>query len=210
MKNGKVVSKLLAVVLSLFIVLTGCSANDTASRETGSEAVTENSSVTEADSDLLELEVYSVAANYQGEQSGWFAKIIQDKFNIKLNIIAPQVSGDGKALYQTRCASGDLGDIIILDNSDFQDCVQAGLIADITNELQTTTNLKTYTEQIKTYNSNLKGEDGTKLYGIPCNMTNTSPVSYTHCTLPTNRYFYFFCFFLFQKIKSFSFFFFFY
>lgn len=180
MKKGRVLSSILAVALTFSLVLTGCSNNNstTVSKETDSKTVTDTSTSNGDDSDLMTLEVYSVAANYQGEQSGWFAKVLKDKFNVKLNIIAPQASGDGKALYQTRCAAGNLGDIIILDNSDFQDCVQAGLIGDITQEIENSTNLKAYSDQIKTYNSNLDGNDGT-LYGLPCNMTNTSPTTYT-------------------------------
>jgi multiple sugar transport system substrate-binding protein/putative aldouronate transport system substrate-binding protein len=193
MKKGRVVSSMLAAMLSLSVVLAGCSSDSstTTSKETSKETTTETTTETATDStttpkgdagDEMTIDVYSVAANYQGEQAGWFAKVLKDKFNVKLNIIAPQASGDGKALYQTRCAAGNLGDIIILDNSDFQDCVKAGLIADITQDLDKTTNLKTYSEQIKTYNGNLEGNDG-KLYGIPCNMTNTSPTTYTDIRL---------------------------
>jgi putative aldouronate transport system substrate-binding protein len=184
MKKKKVVSLILTVALMLPSILTGCSGAKTdVNTVAGAEAKNEDSTSNKGGSDLLTLEVYSAAANYQGEQSGWFAKVVEDKLNIKLNIIAPQVSGDGKALYQTRCASGNLGDIIILDNSDFQDCVKAGLIADITDDLENTTNLKEYTEQIKSFNSNLEGEDGSKLYGIPCNMTNTTPTTYSDIRL---------------------------
>ena len=41
-----------------------------------------------------------------------FAKIVKDKFNLEINIIAPNISGD--AVYQTRAAAGELGDIIHL------------------------------------------------------------------------------------------------
>ena len=63
--------------------------------------------------DLLELEIYDAAANYQGLQTGWFDKVVKDRFNLDLNIIAPQVAGD--AIYQTRTSSGNLGDIVLLD-----------------------------------------------------------------------------------------------
>ena len=48
---------------------------------------------------------YDVAANYQGMQTGWFAKVVKDRFNIELNIIAPQVAGD--TIFQTRASSGN-------------------------------------------------------------------------------------------------------
>lgn len=74
----------------------------------------------------MTIEIYDKAANYQGIQAGWYGKVLKDKFNIQLNIIAPQVSGDANSLYQTRSASGNLGDIVIIDNSEMQDCVEAG------------------------------------------------------------------------------------
>ena len=40
--------------------------------------------------ETLTIEVYDVAANYQGMQTGWYAKEIKDRFNIELNIVAPQ------------------------------------------------------------------------------------------------------------------------
>ena len=78
----------------------------------------------------LTIEFYDVAANYHGIQPGWYAKVLKDRLNLVLNIIAPQVSGDGDALYQTRTASGNLGDMLILDNADMQECIEVGLVAD--------------------------------------------------------------------------------
>lgn len=122
------------------------------------------------------IEIYDAAANYQGTQTGWFAKVVKDKFGLELNIVAPQVAGD--AIFQTRSASGNLGDIVILDAVDFADSVKAGLIKDITTEVKKASNLMTYEKQINTYNNGLDGNDG-KIYGIPCQMLNTSPTSYS-------------------------------
>ena len=36
----------------------------------------------------LVIDVYDDAANYNGIQKGWFAKVIKDRFNIELDIIA--------------------------------------------------------------------------------------------------------------------------
>ncbi len=44
-------------------------------------------------------------------------RIVKDKFNMELNIIAPNVAGGGDTLFQTRSAAGDLGDLI-LTNAD--------------------------------------------------------------------------------------------
>lgn len=128
----------------------------------------------------LTLEMYNVASNYQGLQSGWFGKVLKDKFNLVLNIIAPQVSGDGEALYQTRTASGKLGDIVLLDNADMLECIEVGLIADMSAEIQNYPNLMKYWEQIKLFNESLGEEGG--IYAIPCEMNTNGPTSYMNIT----------------------------
>ncbi len=42
-----------------------------------------------AEDELLTIDIYDAAANYHGIQTGWFAKVVNDRFNIELNIIAP-------------------------------------------------------------------------------------------------------------------------
>jgi len=56
------------------------------------------------DEELITVDVFAYQANYQGIQGGWFGKYVEDKFKIRLNIIAPNVSS-GENLYQTRFAS---------------------------------------------------------------------------------------------------------
>lgn len=131
--------------------------------------------------DELTLEVYDVAANYQGIQTGWYGKILKDKFNIVLNIIAPQVSGDSASLYQTRCAAGNLGDIIILDNADMLECADAGLIADLSGEIENYPNLMKYQEQINQFNQMLG--DGSGVYAIPAEMNSNGPTAYVEDTV---------------------------
>lgn len=122
------------------------------------------------------LEFYNVAANYQGIQPGWYGKIVKDKFNIDLNIISPQVSGDGSALYQTRCAAGALGDLILLDNADMLECVDAGLVRDLSGIIENYPNLMRYSEQIQTFNKMVG--DGNGIYAIPLEMNNNGPTAY--------------------------------
>lgn len=125
----------------------------------------------------MTLEIYDVAANYQGMQSGWFAKVVKDKFNIELNIIAPQVAGD--AIFQTRASSGNLGDIVLLEPTQFNDCLEAGLIKDISDKITGCSNLMKFDKQISTFNKGLPGNSAGKYYGIPCEMMDTSPTSVT-------------------------------
>lgn len=186
----KLVPLVLIVAFLVVSVMTGCTKSSTtemqqtegdSNKATTTDTPKENSDTTDTtgSDELLTLEVYDVAANYQGIQSGWFGKVVKDKFNIELNIIAPQVSGDGKALYQTRTSAGNLGDIILLDNADLQDCIEAGLIADITTEVQQSENLKQYYDQYKVFNSTLKGNEAGNIFGLPCQITNISPTAYS-------------------------------
>jgi multiple sugar transport system substrate-binding protein/putative aldouronate transport system substrate-binding protein len=182
MKKRRVASLLLVFVLLLSLALSGCGKktnNNNGNNNGNNNNNGGNNAGNGANNNLLSLEVYDVAANYQGIQGGWFGKIVKDKFNIELNIIAPQVSGDAKALYQTRASSGKLGDIILLDNADLQDCIKAGLIADITNDVQNSTNLKQYYDQYKVFNTGLEGNTEGKIYGLPCQITNTSPTIFS-------------------------------
>ncbi len=125
----------------------------------------------------MTLEVFDVAANYQGMQSGWFAKVVKDRFNIELNIIAPQVAGD--AIYQARASTGNLGDIVLLEPTQFNDCLEAGLIKDISDKITGCDNLMKFNKQISTFNNGLPGNSAGKYYGIPCEMMDTSPTSVT-------------------------------
>lgn len=81
----------------------------------------------------LVVDVFDSLANFQGIQSGWFAKIVKDKFNMELNIIAPNVSGGGDTLFETRCAAGNLGDLIICtsENGMLNELVNSNLILDM-------------------------------------------------------------------------------
>jgi len=176
--------RVVALLLSLTMVaamLAGCGNNAASTDKTSTAntstdtAKTDNGDSSASSDDLLVVEVYDEAANYQGTQTGWFAKVVKDRFNIELNIIAPQVAGD--AVYQTRTATGNLGDIVLLDPGHFVDCVNAGLIKDISGEIKNCSNLMEFDKQITTYNSGISTTGA--VYGIPCEMTNTSPTSFS-------------------------------
>ena len=113
--------------------------------------------------DFITVDVFDSQANYQGIQTGWFGKIIKDKFNMELNFISPNVAGGGDTLFQTRSAAGNLGDIII-DNSangKLEDLIAAGLISDMTNQIKDEKNLATYKSGIDYINKNFAKKDGT-------------------------------------------------
>ena len=103
MKRKRLASLALAAIMTASTVLAGCGqGKDTTAPAGGSsepaaaESAAESSAGTEAaqgaapevshDTEMT-IEIYDKAANYQGIQSGWYGKVLKDKFNIQLNII---------------------------------------------------------------------------------------------------------------------------
>ncbi|MDD5934704.1 MAG: sugar ABC transporter substrate-binding protein, partial [Clostridiales bacterium] len=192
MRFKKAVSLLL--VICMIGLLGGCKnskSDPTSNTEPTKEPVTEK--VTEAPvdantptpaeeaasdyADEMLITVFDVAANYEGDQIGWYGKILKDKFNIKLNIISPQVAGD--QIYQTRASAGELGDIVLLERSDFADCIDNNLVRDITDSISNYPNLMKFKEQIDVYNNGIPNNTSKLTYGIPVQMTNSSPTSFS-------------------------------
>lgn len=116
--------------------------------------------------EFLTIEVFGIQSNYQGLQSGWFGKLVKDKFNMELNIIAPNVAGGGDTLYQTRSANGNLGDLILanMDSNRLKDLVQAELVLDMTDYMDGCENLKKYLPSMEMASA-LAEKEG--LWGIP-------------------------------------------
>ena len=151
-RSKKVLALLLSAVMAASVA--GCGSKGTASQPAqentaagtdeaaGTAAAEGEENTGSAYADTLTIDVFAENANYQGLQSGWFAKIIKDKFNIELNIIAPNISG--QSIYQTRSAAGELGDIVCLGSEKMKDCVEAGLIYDMTDLVKDSAILKPF------------------------------------------------------------------
>ncbi len=191
MRFKKQISFIIVAILVLTMFATGCSkkndnkANDNTNNNTSNtdtkaddnKGTTTDNTAKPTELEPMVLEVYSQPANFQGEQVGWTAKILKDKFNITLNIIAPQVAGGD--IFAARSASGFLGDLVVLDNADIQACVKSGLIYDVTEGMKKLTSFEEYKTQLDAYNSSLEGVGADKYYAWPTEMTNTSPTSFT-------------------------------
>ncbi len=140
----KKMKRLLAVILVLAMAVASLSAcgssnddsNSAASNDAGQNQVTDAAGTGDAGTqedtgfsvipkDTVTLTVYSQLANYSGEQIGWFAKILLDKFNVKMNIVP-----DDDGVYETRMESGNLGDIVIwgADTDDYINAVESGML----------------------------------------------------------------------------------
>lgn len=135
--------------------------------------------------ETITVDVFDSQANFQGIQSGWFAKIVKDKFNMELNIIAPNVAGGGDTLYQTRSANGNLGDLILtnLDNSRLKDMVTAGLVLDMTDYMDGCENLNKYKDAIESA-GDLTDSDG--MWAVPSEISNQSGTEPSEASEPTN------------------------
>jgi multiple sugar transport system substrate-binding protein/putative aldouronate transport system substrate-binding protein len=122
--------------------------------------------------ETITLDVYSQTANYSGLQSGWFGKILLDKFNVKLNII-----NDSEGVYVTRSESGDLGDIIIFGNDAGQyiDSVNNGLLYDW-NEDDLLANEGSYINENmkKALEKNMKLNPDGKVHGYGYNVATSA------------------------------------
>lgn len=75
----------------------------------------------------ITLTIYSQTANYSGEQIGWFAQVMKEKFNVIINIVS-----DGDGVFVTRMESGNLGDIVIFggDSDDYLQAIEYGMLFD--------------------------------------------------------------------------------
>lgn len=147
----KVISIMLCAAMTATL-LAGCGGDEEKSASTGSKDGNYEEFIT--------VDVFDQFANYQGTQSGWFAKVVKDKFNMELNIIAPNVAGGGDTLYQTRSAAGDLGDLVLLNTSDgvLKDVVEAGLVMDATELMEGKDIITNYGEAIEVTNEGLPEE----------------------------------------------------
>lgn len=160
----RLLSLLLCIVMTASTVLIGCSNEKTSASASGNGK----------DDEFITVDVFDTLANYQGIQSGWFGKIVKDKFNMELNIIAPNVAGGGDTLFQTRSAAGNLGDLIIskTESGRFENMVKAGLLMDMTDLLKDKAVLKDYKDAIENMNANIKPAG---IYGIPSEISNRAP-----------------------------------
>lgn len=114
MRKMKLFKKITAAVLSAAMVfsMTACSKSNQAG---GNKEAP------------ITLTVYSQLANYSGEQVGWFAKELLDRFNVIINIIP-----DSDGTFDTRMESGNLGDIVVFGSAgkEYKAAVSGGALLD--------------------------------------------------------------------------------
>ncbi len=173
--------KLLAVLIAAAMVLglVGCNVNVTPStdnkpaaeaeeneqaaepaEEGGEEAAPEGIS---HDEEYM-VEFYDSYANYMGEMTGWYAKIVKDKFNLTFNLICPNIAGTGDQLYTTRTAAGNLGDLIVQVKTRMIDCYNVGLLGSMSPYLPNCPNLLKLETAYEAFREAMGSEE---VYAIP-------------------------------------------
>lgn len=133
--------------------------------------------------EFLVVDVFDCLANYQGIQSGWFAKLIRDKFNMELNIIAPNVAGGGDTLFEIRSAAGNLGDIIVFsgERQVLQNMVTSGLIMDMEPYMKGKEVMR-FETAIRNVNSSITPKG---LFAIPTELSSNAPTTPSESKEPT-------------------------
>lgn len=131
----------------------------------------------------LVVDVFDSVANYEGMQSGWFAKVVKDDFNMELNIIAPNVAGGGNTLFDIRSAAGNLGDLIICNGEDdtLQKLVNSGLVLNMEPYLKDKEIMR-FEKAIKDVNKDLSPVG---IYAIPSEVSLNSPMTPSEGLEPT-------------------------
>lgn len=129
----------------------------------------------------ITIDVFDGLANYMGMQEGWFAKVVKDKFNMNLNIIAPNVAGGGDTLYNTRVAAGDLGDLIVTDKGQrIEELIEGGLVMDMADYYPAMENVAEYDQAVTALNEPLGGT-----YALPTQVSSRPPTSPSEGLDPT-------------------------
>jgi len=129
----------------------------------------------------ITIDVFDGLANYMGMQEGWFGDLVEKKFNMKLNIIAPNVAGGGDTLFNTRVTAGDLGDLIITDKGQrLEELREGGLLLDSASFYPAMKNVGRFDAAVDKIN---EGADGT--YAFPSQVSSLKPTEPSEGLDPT-------------------------
>lgn len=175
---------LVAVAFAAVGTLTAC-ANDaeepTSTDTTATDTSTQAAGFPEAWENEIEIDVFGSLSNYMGIQEGWFGKLVKDKFNMRLNVIAPNVAGGGDTLYNTRVAAGDLGDLIVIDKGQQMDeLIEGGLLLDAAEYYPSMTNVAVFDAAVAKLNENAGGT-----FAFPTQVSTLKPTQPSETLEPT-------------------------
>ena len=132
--------RMITLVIAVVFIFAACSqigtnhTTDSAVAGTGTDGEMISPDNAEAGTEVYKVDVFTMLGNYAGMQTGWFAKIVKDQFNMEFNMIASNIDGGGEVKFASMIASGDLGDLVIFGNDDskFYDSISGGFLLDMT------------------------------------------------------------------------------
>lgn len=164
------IKKLIACMLVISLSLSGCGNTSKKEKE---ECPYE---------DFIVVDVFDSLSNFQGIQSGWFAHLVKEKFNMELNIIAPNVAGGGDTLFEVRSAAGNLGDLIVFSNENqiMQDMVTSGLVMNMEPYLKDKQIMR-FESEIRKVNESITPEG---IYAVPSEISENAPTTSAECKEP--------------------------
>lgn len=167
----KKAGNMISIILACAMLLQGCSITQTTSEEACPYK------------EFIVVDVFDNQANFQGLQSGWFGELIKKKFNMELNIIAPNVAGGGDTLFETRRAAGNLGDLVIFsaDGGMLQDLVTSGVLLDMEPYLKDK-DIMRFDSAIRKLNEGITPEG---IYAIPSELSQKAPTDPSESLEPT-------------------------
>lgn len=129
----------------------------------------------------ITIDVFDGLANYMGIQGGWFGDVVKKKFNMKLNIIAPNVAGGGDTLYNTRVSAGNLGDLIMTTKGQkIDELVKGGLVQDAAPYYKAMSNAGRFNTAITHTDDGMKG-----IYAFPAEVSSLKPTEPGEGVAPT-------------------------
>lgn len=139
-----------------------------------------------SDNDTTNLTIYTGSSTYEGAIGGYMGKYMKDKLNVSLNVMPNSVGGSSR--FETKLATGDLGDLIVFTSSDdFKKAIDAGGVLDLKGDLGNLPNISRYDEAIARMESSFGG-----VYGIPTAVSNANEVTQIDpVTVPSLRFDYY-------------------
>ncbi|MBB6673248.1 extracellular solute-binding protein [Cohnella nanjingensis] len=171
MKKTGLASTAVLLALSLAACSSGGDKNASSSPSASGSSQNPSASASSApNKDAYKIDVFSMLSNFSGEQQGWFAKVVKDKFNLDLNIISSNLEGGGDVKFSAMMSAGSLGELVVFgdDGQKYLDAIKTGMLLDWTQDglldKYGQNILKYAPKAIEKNKANFGG--GSKVYGI--------------------------------------------
>lgn len=117
------------------------------------------------------LTVYTQSSTYEGPVNGYMGKYLKDKANVMLNVVPNSVGGSSR--FETKLATGDLGDLIVFTSADdFKKAIDADAVIDLKDELGKLPNIARFAEAVDRMKNSFGG-----VYGIPTGVSTSNEVT---------------------------------